>query len=72
MGRIVELKTSQGNSFRIISESINSLISQVNISFYPFYIENAKIIRESVGEWAKSMMIILINSIELRYIRSGC
>lgn len=40
MGRIVELKTSQGNSFRIISESINSLISQVNISFYPFYIEN--------------------------------
>ena len=36
------------------------------------YIENAKIIRESVGEWAKSMMIILINSIELNYIRAGC
>ena len=41
------------------------------MKFVVYRVENAKIIRESTGEWRKSMRIILINSIELGYIING-
>ena len=40
---IIELKTTQTTAIKIVIDAINSLLTDANIDFYPYYIENTKI-----------------------------
>ena len=37
---ILELKTSQTAAIKVLSDTLNSLLTDVNFVFYPHYIEN--------------------------------
>ena len=38
MVNILELKTTQTSSIKILIDTLNSLLTDVNITFYPFHI----------------------------------
>ena len=40
---IIELKTTQTTAIKIVIDAINSLLTDANIDFYPYYIDNTKI-----------------------------
>jgi len=37
---ILELKTTQASAIKIVTDAINSLLTDANFDFYPYYIEN--------------------------------
>jgi proliferating cell nuclear antigen len=39
---IIELKTTQTSAIKIVVDAINSLLTDANLDFYPYYIENSK------------------------------
>ena len=41
MGYILELKTSQASAIKIVIDAINSLLTDANFDFYPYYLEDS-------------------------------
>lgn len=41
MGYIIELKTTQTSAIKIVIDAVNSLLTDANFDFYPYYIEDA-------------------------------
>jgi len=42
MGYLIELKTTQAVAIKIVVDAINSLLTDANFDFYPYYIEDEK------------------------------
>lgn len=40
MVNIIEIKTTQTTAIKILTDTLNSLLTDVNLTFYPFYIED--------------------------------
>ena len=40
MGYIVELQTTQTHAIRTLTDTLNSLLTDVNLNFYPYYIDD--------------------------------
>ena len=41
MGYIIECKTMQATAVKVVADTLNSLLRDINLTFTPFYIENA-------------------------------
>ena len=39
---IIELKTTQTSAIKIVVDAVNSLLTDANLDFYPYYIEESK------------------------------
>ena len=42
MVHILELKTTQTAAIKIVVDAVNSLLTDANFDFYPYYIEDTK------------------------------
>ena len=38
---VVELKTTQTSAVKILTDTLNSLLTDVNLNFYPFYLDDS-------------------------------
>jgi len=47
---ILELKTTQATAIKIVTDAVNSLLTDANFDFYPYYIENNNLDDKSVSE----------------------
>lgn len=47
---ILELKTTQATAIKIVTDAINSLLTDANFDFYPYYIENNNLDDKTVSE----------------------
>ena len=54
MGYIVKLQTAQTPAVRTLIDTLNSLLTDVNLNFYPFYIDDNDNLESSDSEFSES------------------
>ena len=50
MGYILELKTTQATAIKIVTDAVNSLLTDANFDIYPYYINNDSTTSSGGGE----------------------